>query len=191
MVMVAIDSASVGSSRLAISSITVFLKKNDFAEIAAQDVGEPDEELGEDRLVEAEPVADRRDLLGIGVVAGDDRRGIARRQAQHEEHQHRDDQHHRRGRDEAAQDIADHFTSTFQKAIEGAASSPVTPLRQATGWTYCPSWMWVGYSTARSCTASAIAFCLPGSVSRGERVAQLLHLGVARPAERRLVAARR
>ena len=29
MVMVAIESASVGSSRLAISSITVFLKKND------------------------------------------------------------------------------------------------------------------------------------------------------------------
>src|SRR6188508_1696297 len=51
----------------------------------------------------------------------------------------------------------------FHSASEGARSSPTTFLRKACGCTYCPSIRCVGYST--SCRASAIVFCLLGSVS--------------------------
>ena len=50
------------------------LEEERLAEVAAQHVAEPDDELRDDRLVEAEALADRGDLLGVGVVAGDDRR---------------------------------------------------------------------------------------------------------------------
>ena len=84
------------------------LEEEEFAEVAAQDVDQPDEELGEDRLVEPEAVADCRDLLGVCVVARDDRGRVAGREAQHQEHEHRDDQHHRQGGEQAAQDVAEH-----------------------------------------------------------------------------------
>ena len=64
-------------------------------QVAAQNIAEPDEELREDGLVEAEAVADRGDLLGVRVVAGDHRGRIAGREPQHQKHEHRDDQHHR------------------------------------------------------------------------------------------------
>ena len=68
--------------------------------------------MRDDRLVEPEPVADGRDLLGIGIVAGDDRGGIAGGQPQHQEHEHRDDQHHRCGGDQTAQDVAEHASAS-------------------------------------------------------------------------------
>ena len=108
MVMVAIDSASVGSSRLAISSATVFLKKNDSPKSPRRML--PNQMKNCVKIGSSRPRRLRisRDLLGIGVVARDDRRRIARREAQHQEHEHRDDQHHRRGGGEAAQDVAGH-----------------------------------------------------------------------------------
>ena len=206
-----------------------------------QDIAEPDDELREERLVEPEPVADQRDLLGVGVVAGDDRRRIARRQAQHQEHEDRDDQHHRHGREQAAQDVAEHrFSSTRRERSVGAADrvervalyperarpSPGRALRRTrpllrtrggardtllissrcsrserrhehaeTLLRNAP-----GRRIGRAGRASAtrrralhglgdrLLLCRIGFL--GEGVAQLLHLGVARPAEGRLVAAR-
>ena len=180
-------SASVGSSRLEDQLGHLLLEEEGFAEIAAQDVAEPDEELGEDRLVEAEPVADLGDLLGVGVVAGDDRGGVAGREPQHQEHQHRDDQHHRDGGGEAAQDIGEHGSVRRARAAAGMSAAPIVPatdvdvpehgrrrgsmpvtfLRQRDRLIPLPE-LDVGAdtATARTCTASAIAFCLAGSVSR-------------------------
>src|SRR3954471_1664242 len=53
----------------------------------------------------------------------------------------------------------------LQKVSVGLFSSPTTFLRKAAGCRYCPRWTWVGYSSIRSCTASASAFCLAGLVS--------------------------
>src|SRR5437762_5626354 len=59
------------------------------SEIAAQDVADPDAELLPDRQFEAELLADRRDLVGGGVVARNHRRRIARRQSQHQRSEER------------------------------------------------------------------------------------------------------
>ena len=85
MIRVQIASASVGSTRWAISSATVFLKKKLSPKLPRStspiqmancvQIGSFEPELG----------ADGVDLLGGGVVAGDHRRRIARRQPQHEE----------------------------------------------------------------------------------------------------------
>ena len=48
------------------------------------------------------------DLLGVCVVARDDRGRIAGGEPQHQEHEHRNDQHHREGGEQAAQDVAEH-----------------------------------------------------------------------------------
>ena len=48
--------------------------------------------------------------------------------------------------------------------------------------------MGVTISPARTCTASAIAFCLAGSVSRANSSRSFSISRVARPAEHRLVA---
>src|SRR6516164_10692911 len=58
-----------------------------------------------------------------------------------------------------------HFFSMFQKATLEATSTPSMFLRKATGCRYCPRTTWVGYSEARTLTASAMDFCLAGSVS--------------------------
>ena len=120
--MVKNASDSVGSSRSTISSATCFLKKNDSPRSPCSVLADPDEELREDRLVEPEPLADVGDLLGVGVVAGDDGRRIAGRQAQHEEHEHRDDHHHRDGRGQPAQDVAEHRFRPIRCAAGYAAS---------------------------------------------------------------------
>jgi hypothetical protein len=51
------------------------------AEIALQQLADPGEELGVERLVEAERGADALELFGRRVVAGEDRGGIARASA--------------------------------------------------------------------------------------------------------------
>src|SRR5215467_13794266 len=58
-----------------------------------------------------------------------------------------------------------HFFSMFQKATLEATSTPSMFLRKALGCRYCPRTTCVGYSEARSLTASAMDFCLAGSVS--------------------------
>ena len=68
------------------------LEEEAFAEIARQHPARPDEELLHHRLVEAELAADLRHLFGIGIVAGDDRGRIRRRQAEHQEDKDRNDQ---------------------------------------------------------------------------------------------------
>ena len=61
------------------------------AEIALHDGGGPAQELHRQRIVEAEALADAGDLLRARVVAGDDRRRIAGREMQQQEHEHADD----------------------------------------------------------------------------------------------------
>jgi len=53
------------------------------AEIAAQDVADPDPELLPDRQLEAELLANRRDLVRRGIVARNHRRRIAGCEPQH------------------------------------------------------------------------------------------------------------
>src|SRR4029079_13437266 len=57
--------------------------------------------------------------------------------------------------------------STFQSTGAGDVRKPLTFLRIATGCTYSPTGISGVYSMTRNCTASAIAFCLAGSASRG------------------------
>src|SRR5262249_1408878 len=139
------------------------------AEIAAQDVVDPDAELLPDRLIEAELLANRGDLVRGGVVARDHRRRIAGREPQHQEDEHR---HHREDRDdgdEASGDEVEHrgqALSTFHMTASGAFSQPLTLERVAPGPYHWPIQPYCAVSMARAWTLSAISFCLPGSVSR-------------------------
>src|SRR5262249_32053102 len=58
--------------------------------------------------------------------------------------------------------------SIFQNTGTGACSMPTRFLRINDRWYHCPSGMCVTISVARTCTASAIAFCLAGSASRAK-----------------------
>src|SRR5262245_10661996 len=58
-----------------------------------------------------------------------------------------------------------HFFSMFQSTTLVATRTPEMFLRNADGCRYWPRTTCVGYSEARSETASAMAFCLAGSVS--------------------------
>ena len=80
--------------------------------------------------------------------------------------------------------------SMFQNTGTGAIRKPLTFLRIATGWYYSPTGISGVTSMPRNCTASAIAFCLAGSVSRAKSSRSFSSLRVARPAEQRLVAGR-
>src|SRR5690606_22493790 len=68
----------------------------------------PDDELLEDRLVQAETLADGLDLLGARIVAGDDGRRIGRREPQHQEDEHRHDRQYRQCGEDPPEDIAAH-----------------------------------------------------------------------------------
>ena len=104
------------------------LEEEALAEIALQDVADPDGELRPDRLVEPELGADVGDLVGGGVVAGDHRRRIARRQPQHEEDE---DRHHRKNGDDgdqAAGDEVEHCSSACHpERSEGPLPIPKDP----------------------------------------------------------------
>ena len=110
------------------SSATVFLKKKDSPKSPLEHAADPDRELGEDRPVEAEAVADQGDLLGVGVVAGDDRRRVAGGEPQHQEDEHRHDQHHRDGRERGGAGCR--AASLSPRALAGGRS-PERPPRTA------------------------------------------------------------
>ena len=79
----------------------------------------------------------------------------------------------------------------FQKAIEGAGEQPAHALAQRDRLDVLPE-LDVGRILDRAqLHGLGDRLLLAGIGLARERVAQLLHLGVARPAERRLVAARR
>ena len=78
------------------------------AEIALQQLADPGEELGVERLVQAERDADALELFGRRIVAGQDRGGIARRQPQQQKHEQRHHAHHGNGGQHAAKQISEH-----------------------------------------------------------------------------------
>ena len=102
------------------------------------------------RPVEAEARADLLDVPGAGVVARDDRGGVARREAQQAE----DDQRHhphdgdggRQPPDEEREAAPlDYSTETFQYKLAGKVSTPFTFLRYAVG---CVNWPHGTYGTS-------------------------------------------
>jgi hypothetical protein len=84
------------------------------AEVAGEQLADPDRELDDERPVEAEADADRSDLLGVGGVAGEDRRRISRRQAQQQEYQDRDDAQDGNRREDPPGEEGDQFFLMFQ-----------------------------------------------------------------------------
>ncbi len=78
------------------------LKKKLSPKLPCRMIADPDDELLA-RSARSRPsfVADVVDLLGGGIVAGDDRRRVARRQAQHQEDHDRDGDQHGDGRRKA------------------------------------------------------------------------------------------
>lgn len=90
--------------------------------------------------------ADRRDLIGCRIVAGDDRGGISRREMKEKEHAHADERHDDDEGGEAVGHIGDHRVilreptgllsassrhvfSMFQKGM--SSGIPITPLTLA------------------------------------------------------------
>ena len=116
MISVQVASARVGSTRWAISSATVFLKKKLSPKLPCRTLPIQMANCVPDRLVEPELVADVGDLVGGGVVAGDHRRRIARRQPQHEEDEHRHHREHGDDGDETTGDEIEHFSSCMHLA---------------------------------------------------------------------------
>jgi len=72
-----VASASVGSTRSAISSLTLLLEEERLAEIATEHAADPDHELLHDRTVQPELRSNGGHVLRGGVVARDDGRRIA------------------------------------------------------------------------------------------------------------------
>ena len=87
------------------------------AEIAVQQLADPGEELGVERLVEAERGADALELLGRRVVAGEDRGGIAGRQPQQQKHKQRHHAHHGDGGEDAAKQISEHLFPSHESVM--------------------------------------------------------------------------
>src|SRR5207244_12749043 len=106
-------------------------------QVAAHDTAEPDADLGDERLVEAELGADLRDVLGRRVVAGDDDGGIAWRDVQQREDGDGHHPHHGDGGHQPANDLRNHGQAidTFQNSGAGTGSTPLTDLRYAGGST--------------------------------------------------------
>src|SRR6266700_4161931 len=127
-------SESVGSMRCAINAVTGRLVK-----IEVQDAPDPRAELDQERLVEAEALANALDVGGARLVARDHRRRIARRDVEQTEDEQRDDRHHGQGREYAPQDVREHMGlprghavfDTPQKNGSGPFTTPETVLRHA------------------------------------------------------------
>ncbi len=101
------------------------------AEVATQDLPDPQQELHGDRLVEPHVHADLLQLLAGRAVAGDDRGRIAGREAQDREDDQGDHSHHREGRRQPSRDVREHRNAygaflTFQNTATGASSTPVS-----------------------------------------------------------------
>ena len=74
-----------------------------------QELSDPGDELGVERLVEAERGADALELLGRRIVAGEDRGGVAGRQPQQQKHKQRHHAHHGNSGEDAAKEISEHL----------------------------------------------------------------------------------
>ena len=98
------------------------------AQVAADQRAEPDQELLPQGLVEAERLADLGDVLGRGVVAGDDGGRVAGRQVQEEEDEQRHDRHDRNHRNQASDDIGDHALAACPR-LAAVATGRRAPAR--------------------------------------------------------------
>ena len=153
------------------------------AEVTPEDPADPVDVLRRKRLVQAQPLADRRDLLGRAVRAGDQLRDVARQHAQGEEDQHAGDEQPEQEQGQSCQRVADHplllassarlrrsLTLTEGKPVRFAADrhdrrSVVEPVAGG-----------VLRDDARGLREQVGRF---GLVGRGERLGvQALHLGV-------------
>jgi hypothetical protein len=112
MVMVATESASVGSSRLATSSATVFLKKNDSPKSPRSRL--PSQMKNCVTIGSSSPSRLRMAAIcsALALSPAMMAAGFPRREAQHQEHEPCDDQHHRRGGNQTAQDVAEHASAS-------------------------------------------------------------------------------
>ena len=108
MMMVATDSARVGSILCRIRSATGRLEKIEIPRSPCRTCQTQGAELDIDRLIEAELFPDPLDVFGARVVARDHRRGIAGRQMQKQENENAHPGHDRdRGKD-ASHDVGMH-----------------------------------------------------------------------------------
>ena len=78
------------------------------AQVAAEDAADPLQILGRERLVQAEPLPDRLDLLGRAVGAGDQLRDVTGEHTQSEEDQHAGDEETEQEQGRSRQRVADH-----------------------------------------------------------------------------------
>ena len=101
------------------------VREHGAAEIAARDLACPVEHLLEKRPVQPELFADHRDLVSRGLVASDQHRGVAGRQAEEKEDEQRNEAEHRHSRGDAAQQIdhADAPTSARRNLRKATTSS--------------------------------------------------------------------
>ena len=89
-----------------------------------QQLADPGEELGVERLVEAERGADALELLRRRIVAGEDRGGIAGRQPQQQKHKQRHHAHHGDGGEDAAKQISEHLDPLVVGELGSVGSCP-------------------------------------------------------------------
>ena len=123
-------SASVGSSRWAISVRTGKREWSDRPRSPRARLATYDAELDVDRLVEPESGADLRDGLRRRVVPGDDGRGIAGGEPEQDEDEQHDDGHDREDGEDAADGVGEHGRDAGGGARGGAARG-LRPGRRA------------------------------------------------------------
>jgi hypothetical protein len=95
------------------------LEEKRFAEVAASDPPDPDQELLDDRPLEAKLQPDLRHLLGRRAVARDDGGGIASGQTKEQERQDGHHRDHGNGGEHAADDVAEHGAARPASRLSG------------------------------------------------------------------------
>ena len=118
-----IVSATVGSTRCAISLVTGRLVKIEMPRSPCSRPQTQVAELDAERLVEPELRADAGDVVGGRGVAGDDRRRVARAQMQQREDEQRDHRHDRDGRQDAPDDVGEHTLSPPRRTLRRTRES--------------------------------------------------------------------
>ena len=94
------------------------------AKIAVHDLPEPLAEPHEERPIKTKRGTDAFDVGGRGLIARDDRRGIAGRQIQQAEHEERNDKHYRNGGQDAPRGVGEHAVAA------GSACGPTGRTRR-------------------------------------------------------------
>ena len=89
-----------------------------------QDLPQPLAEPHEERPIQTQRGTDALDIGGRGLIAGDDRGGIAGREIQQAEHEERDDEHHRDGGQDAPRGVGKHAVAA------GSACGPAARTRR-------------------------------------------------------------